>query len=205
MQKYHSYKELQENETIGKDYRIRKRYGKSGIAVMAPHGGGIEPGTTEIAEAVAGDVHTFYTFSGLKEIGNAQFHIASKKFDEPIGIEIAKNSRTILTIHGCRESEKLIYIGSGDKRLKEKVRKSLLEANFSVLETPRFSGKNPFNICNRSRSCMGVQLEISAGLRREIFRDLSRIHRKKSTRLFDQFVKAIRDALSEHACDLDDQ
>ncbi len=49
-----------ENETKGKDYRIHLRHGKSGILVMAPHGGGIEPGTTEIADAVAGAERSFY-------------------------------------------------------------------------------------------------------------------------------------------------
>ena len=198
MQKYHSYKELKKNETLGKDYRIRKRYGKSGIVIMAPHGGGIEPGTTEIAEAVAGDVHTFYTFSGLKKQGNAKLHITSKQFDEPLGIEIVKDSRTILTIHGCGESDNLIYIGGKDNRLKEKVRKALQDANFSVWRTSRFPGENPLNICNRSRSCMGVQLEISAGLRRELFQGLSRRQRKNRTPHFEQFVMAIKEALSDH-------
>jgi phage replication-related protein YjqB (UPF0714/DUF867 family) len=71
MTPYASYCALQVNETLGVDYRIRVRRGCSGIAVMAIHGGGIEPGTTEIAEAVAGDRHTFYTFSGLKPEGNS--------------------------------------------------------------------------------------------------------------------------------------
>lgn len=171
---------------------------------MAPHGGGIEPGTTEIAEAVAGDVHTFYTFSGLKVRGNAKFHIPSKRFDEPLGIEIAKNSRSILTIHGCKGNEEIVYIGGKGKRLKAKIRKALLDANFSVRETSRFPGKNPLNICNRSRSCKGVQIEISAGLRRKLFRDLPGVNRKNSARRFEQLVLALRGALSEHIVDLDD-
>ncbi len=49
------------------DYLILSRQGTSGIAVMAPHGGGIEPGTSEIANRVAGDEHAYYSFEGLKQ------------------------------------------------------------------------------------------------------------------------------------------
>ena len=61
---------------------------------MAPHGGGIEPGTTEIAEAVAGHEHTFYSFSGVKARGNSVLHITSSRFDEPEGIAIAKEFKS---------------------------------------------------------------------------------------------------------------
>ncbi len=169
---------------------------------MAPHGGGIEPGTTEIADAVAGGDHSFYSFIGLKEQGNAKFHISSITFDEPEGIELAKNSRTILTIHGCKENKTIIYLGGKDIPLKEKIRAALLEADFSVLESARFPGKNPLNICNQSRSCQGVQLEISAGLRRKMFHNLSRFHPKNSTRRLEKLISALRGALSEHMDDL---
>ena len=72
MKEYSSYENLSKAEVVGKDYRIRKRHGTSGILLMAPHGGGIEPGTTEIAEAIAGKCHSFYTFSGIKPKGNAE-------------------------------------------------------------------------------------------------------------------------------------
>ena len=54
MEKYFCYRDLKMHEVQDRDYRIDFRYGCSKIAVMAPHGGGIEPGTTEIADAVAG-------------------------------------------------------------------------------------------------------------------------------------------------------
>ena len=196
MESYHSFKELELCETREKDYRIRQRYGKSGIAILAPHGGGIEPGTTEIAEAIAGDEHAFYTFSGLKKQDNAMLHITSNQFDEPIGLKIAKNANTILAIHGCKENETIVYLGGKDQQLKGRIRKALLEADVPVRESSRFSGKNPLNICNQGRCRMGVQLEVSAGLRRKIFYGLSRDHRRKRTRHFEKFVTAIQQALS---------
>ncbi len=197
MEKYNNYKQLSENETEGKDYNVHYRHGKSGIVVMAPHGGGIEPGTTELADAVTGNEHSFYSFDGLKKRGNSDLHITSRQFDEPIGTDIAKDSQSIITIHGCKEEGEVVYIGGRDKSLKENLKKALRRAGFSIKETPRFPGKHELNICNRSQTGKGVQLEISMGLRRTMFQDISRIKRKKTTKVFDKFVTAIRNVLSD--------
>ena len=48
MDKYRNFQELKRHEKEGTDYEICARKGSSGIAVMAPHGGGIEPGTMDM-------------------------------------------------------------------------------------------------------------------------------------------------------------
>jgi len=55
----------------------------SGIAILSIHGGDIEPGTTRIANAIAGWDHSFYTFEGIKTARNLSLHITSTRFDEP--------------------------------------------------------------------------------------------------------------------------
>jgi len=197
MEKYSSYRELRMNEKEGEDYRINWRIGRSGIMVMAPHGGDTEPGTTEIADAVAGEEHTFYSFDGLKRYGNSDLHITSACFDEPTALELAKDSETILAIHGCKGEEKVIYVGGRNRHLKEKVKKALVNAGFPVREALRFPGANPQNICNQSRTKSGVQLEISTGLRKSMLKGLSRSHRKITTELFEKFVSVLKGALSE--------
>ena len=193
---YSCYEDLSRCQVRGEDYRIRLFRGSSGIAVMAIHGGGIEPGTTEIAEALAAGGHSFYTFSGLKPSGNADLHITSRQFDEPGGAALAAQARTVLTIHGCKEGEPLVYIGGRDDRLKQILKRSLQRAGFKVEQTPRFPGRHPRNICNRCRSGRGVQLEISAGLRRSLFDDLARRGRKKKmTPRFFEFIAAVQEAL----------
>ena len=47
------------------DYLIETHTGYSGIAVMAPHGGGIEPGTASIARHLADPHHTYWSFRGI--------------------------------------------------------------------------------------------------------------------------------------------
>ena len=51
--KYRDFEDLAQHETSGIDFRIRVRRATDAFAVVAPHGGGIEPGTSEIAEAIA--------------------------------------------------------------------------------------------------------------------------------------------------------
>ncbi len=69
------------------------RSGSSGILVMAPHGGGIEPGTGDIADGVAGQHHSFYCFKGIKKQGNRALHITSNRFDEPLAMAMVRGSK----------------------------------------------------------------------------------------------------------------
>jgi phage replication-related protein YjqB (UPF0714/DUF867 family) len=195
--KYQSFKELASGEVEDIDYRIRYREGKSNIAIMAIHGGGIEPGTTEIAEETAGDRHSFYSFSGLKKSGNFVLHITSRRFDEPQGLAIAEQAETILSIHGCGDQDSMILIGGKDTQLKDKIQKTLQKAGFQTKLSVRFPGLSPLNICNRCRSGAGVQLEICYGLRIRMFESLLRSGRHKTTAVFQRFVDALKFAIDD--------
>jgi len=196
--KYESYRELRETEQEGRDYRIRSWPGESGIAVMAPHGGEIEPGTTEIAEAMARNGHAFYSFEGIKPDHNQDLHIASTCFDEPVAGGIAAAATRVITIHGCRESEEAVVVGGLDTELRASVRERLEKAGFSVREDPRLPGRSRMNICNRCGRGRGVQLEVTRGLRRRLFPGLTASERKSPLPLFFRFVEALCDALQEH-------
>jgi phage replication-related protein YjqB (UPF0714/DUF867 family) len=56
--KYNDFNHLAANESAGVDYRIRTLPVGSTL-VLAPHGGGIEPGTSELTEAIAAADHSF--------------------------------------------------------------------------------------------------------------------------------------------------
>lgn len=197
MDRYRSYTELERCEIEGQDYRIRVSRRASGIVVMAPHGGGIEPGTSEIAEATAGIRHSFYTFEGLKRHGCRDLHITSINFNEPKAMEMALASEVVMAIHGCRGEDSVTYLGGTDDLLKGLVREALEEAGFPVMENPRFPGLSPCNICNRSRCGKGVQLEISRHLRETMFRSLSQRKEERSP-VFHAFSEALRRALSRY-------
>ena len=196
MSLYRSFKELSNNETAGSDYRIDHRQGDSGIAIMAIHGGKIEPGVTPIADAVAGQHHSYYSFIGMKKNGNKALHITSVKFDEPLALSIASKSRTVLTIHGCRNRQPIVYIGGLNASLKTRIARILNNKGFTVNNAAHLPGINRLNICNRGLSGEGVQLEISSGLRYRLYgKNPTQNGRLILTPVFKRFVATIRSAL----------
>ena len=197
MDKYKNFIELKKNEEEGKDYIIRFRNADSAIAVMAPHGGGIEPGTMDLTDEIAGKDFIFYSFSGVKKRGNSVLHIESTRFDEPAAIEIAGNADTVITIHGCRDKCDIIYIGGKNNGLGRAILGQLTNAGFNVRNSQdsELKGKNDYNICNRCRSGKGVQLEISRGLRQKMFDCADSFSTGARTKNFIKFVSAVREVL----------
>ena len=198
MQPYKSFKELKESEVEGKDYCIHFREGKTGILVMAPHAGDIEPATGELADAIAGSEHSFYGFWGLKAKHNSVLHLDSTRFDEPLAVDLVKRSQTVLTIHGSKETQKIIFVGGRNTELKQIIQSDLQHLGILLSESSRLPGMKPENICNRSRSGRGVQLEVSVGLRREFFKGATEATLNKSNRHFVKLVKALRASLNDY-------
>jgi phage replication-related protein YjqB (UPF0714/DUF867 family) len=198
MDKYKSYEELKQHEREGEDYIILLREGDSRIALMAPHGGGIEPGTVEIADQTAGARYNFYSFKGIKKTKNAVLHITSNRFDELEGLRIAKSSEVVVSIHGYRGKDEIVFIGGRNEDLKSKIMHGLNRAGFNTeISTKQgLRGQHPRNICNLCRTGRGVQLEISRGLREKMFENLKRRSLRKKTVFFFKFVDTLREALN---------
>jgi len=198
---YQNFKSLSSVEKKGIDFEIRIKKTKSRIAVIATHGGGIEPGTSEIAESIAGDDFTCYLFEGIKNKDNKKYlHITSTNFDEPECAEICKNSDIVLAIHGAGDNDEVVYVGGRYKGLKQKMIDKLTEVGFNAKEdTTNHSGRDARNICNKGMSMEGLQVEISHGLRKKMFKGLSRKDRNYTRNVFNEFVKSIKSILQEEA------
>jgi len=191
---YRSFKELMEAEAEGKDYRIRIESKDGHVLIMAPHGGKIEPGTAEIAEAIAGQDYSFYSFEGLKADGNGVFHIESHLFDEPRALEAAQKVDTIVTVHGqINQKDAFVMVGGLNDRLGSEIKRQLEKSGFETRPpTKGLEGLDPDNICNRGRSKGGVQLEISRKMR-----DSLRTDRNQLRTFADAVRKAVRGYLEE--------
>lgn len=198
MDTYKSFEDLRRRERENA-FAVRLREGTSGVAVLAPHGGGIEPGTSEIADAVAGREHTFYAFEGLKPKGNRTLHIASTKFDEPLGLATARRARLVLTIHGCGQASEVVFVGSREVSVTQALCDCLGQAGFLAEDRPVSGlwGRHPDNLCNRGRNSFGVQLEVSRGLRVRMFGSLEPGSETVKTSLFGVFVEAVRRAIAD--------
>jgi len=195
--KYRDFRHLAQNEVEGTDFRVRTRASGTTL-ILAPHGGGIEPGTSELAEAVAGADHSLYLFEGIKAGQNGDLHVTSTVFDEPRCNAMLQRAEGVVAVHGAGSPETAVYIGGLDTGRLNQMRAALATGGFDVrsVARPQLAGTAPKNVCNRGCTGAGVQIEIAEGLRRTFFRRLSpRAERQHRTDAFNRFVFAIRQGL----------
>ena len=167
---YGCYADLALAHVEGADFNVRvRRRPESSVAILAPHGGAIEAGTSEIACAVAGSEFNLYLFEGIRESGNyPALHLTSHRFDEPRCLGLLSACNHVMSIHGCRGDMPQVFLGGLDAELKETVCTALTAAGIEArLDGHRFRAVHPRNICNRGRRGVGVQLELTSALRLE--------------------------------------
>ena len=179
----------------GVDYYLTFKNAGSGIAVLALHGGGIEPGTEELAREIHREGEGLFIFSGIKRSGNWVLHITSTKYDHPAALELVGKSLLSISIHGAEGKQPVTYIGGLCEKGIKAINDALEKSGFDVSTNPpeKIAGNDPRNIVNRNRRGKGVQIEISEGQRALFFKGLhSRYLRKYKTRLFYEYAKALR-------------
>lgn len=175
--KYKNFLELSIVETEGVDFDIELIDRNSPLAVIAIHGGNIEPGTTEIAKIISGEDLSFYSSIGKKSEGeNANLHITSSRFDEPRCLALVSKSEKVISVHGKSGKEGFVMLGGLDEAGIRKISELLASHGFEVREaTEGVKGDSPENICNKCSSGKGVQLEISRGLRDKFLDDKDKL------------------------------
>jgi phage replication-related protein YjqB (UPF0714/DUF867 family) len=167
LSKYASFAELAAAERAGLDYRVRIGGPVcSDVIIIAPHGGLIEVGTSEIAALIAGEDYRLFSFEGLKPRGsNRDLHITSHRFDHPECVALTARATVVLSVHGCLGATR-IHIGGLDTQLADGLAQSLRAAGFPIEPaSERYPGRHPLNICNRGLRAKGAQLEITYDLR----------------------------------------
>lgn len=186
--KYPNYATLAASEVEGVDY-TRTAVTPTGAtwASIAIHGGAIEAGSGEMAEEVAGTRMRFFEFAGIKSSGNVDLHLTSTVYDEPMGIALVAGARRCLSFHGYTGTTDVAEtaIGGLDSALVSRVTMALRAAGFTVVVAPsEIAGTDPLNICNKTTTSMGVQLELSRAQRAAFFPngDLSKAMRDSGQR-----------------------
>lgn len=137
------------------------------VAVLAPHGGRIEPCTDLIAEAIAANDFSLYCFRSHRSKAEANLHITSHNFDDPKCLSLAGKHQWVVTIHGCNKKGQRVLLGGRDAALVADLASRLKAVGISA-ETSghKYLGTDPKNICNRSATAIGVQFELSMSFRR---------------------------------------
>ena len=197
---YASYTALAAAETEGVAYERRSvPAAGSTWSSIAIHGGGIEPGSGEVARAVGASVMAHYEFAGIKSSNNSDLHVTSTNFNEPIAQGIVTASKRCLSFHGYSGTTGLseTSIGGLDTVMAGRVASALTRAGFRVITAAQeINGSDPANICNTTTISAGVQVEMSNALRASFFPngDLSRTMRDSGQRTgaFQAYVGALR-------------
>ncbi len=186
--KYVSFRELAACETEGVHFRIRVIDRASPIVIVAPHGGNIEPGTSQTAALIAAERFSLYCFEGL--VSGRRLHITSARFDEPRGAALVEASEIAIGIHGRADGDdpQTIWLGGLHEHLRDKIGAALERRGFFTSIDHHMQGKKPGNICNRGRLRAGVQLELPRSMRDAFFHD-------ELTR--QTFASTVRDAILE--------
>ena len=178
-----------------RDYRITVQDRGTRVAILAPHGGTIEPETASIARAVAGDDLSFYLFEALHAGAHGDYHITSHRFDEPRALALVAGADTSIAIHGRKDDgTDTVWLGGRDEIQRDAVGDALRAAGFGAALNTALPGVHPSNICNRTRSGTGVQLELPRSLRRSLSQDATMMAR---------FSTALRAAISAAGLDGD--
>ncbi len=187
-------------------------------AILAPHGGGIEPGTSELGLAISGyhpatlaatgQLHDYWMFEGLRSSGNGELHVTSANCDDYVALSLAAGSLNAIGLHGCKESQaglpdgtQAVLVGGRSSALKSRLITRFTAAGVRAIDAagiPELDGDDPANITNRTRLGAGAQLEITTALRLAMFGTNTRADRKNTTRpIFWSFTNATRAAIAD--------
>ena len=169
-QKSSSFKDLSLLKKEGQDFEVNLRTGTTQSLVMAIHGGTIEPGTSELADATAGEKHSYYSFTGLVD-DYLSLHLTSTEFDEPRLLVLAQQAQNCLGLHGLKDDQIDFCIGGANAEKRKRYFK-LLSQKFPKWRTcelccPPNLGTSSQNIVNKCQFS-GVQIEMGSTLRLEL-------------------------------------
>ncbi|MFE2916952.1 poly-gamma-glutamate hydrolase family protein [Kitasatospora indigofera] len=189
--------------------------------VIAPHGGGIEGGTSELCLAIAGyhpadlaptpatgPVHDFWMLEGLRPTGNSDLHVTSTHCDDVTARSLCAGSLNVLSLHGCTATQaglesgaQAVLVGGLNATFRQYLMEEFATAGIRAVTASgeeEIAGISPDNICNRSLTGMGAQLEITTDLRTALFAPgkNTRADRAANTLpLFWTFTTAVRTAI----------
>lgn len=233
---YPSNTVLRSDPTLVEGIDYARRYRRHGVAddldqrsssttIIAPHGGGIEPGTSELCLATAGyhpatmcvtpaggPIYDYWMFEGLRTSGNGELHVTATHCDDDIAVALCAGACNVLAIHGCAyprtglsEQLQAVLVGGRNAAFRHVLMEELTTAGFQAIDATgvaSLGGVSPNNIANRTLLGMGAQLELTAPLRSAMFLANTHAARKHSaTDVFWRFVGAARAAIGRiEAC-----
>jgi phage replication-related protein YjqB (UPF0714/DUF867 family) len=202
------------------DDSLDQRGAVSRTTIIAPHGGGIETGTSELCLAVAGyhpatlevdppggPTYDYWMFEGLRPADNDELHVTSTRCDDGVAVSLCAGSLNALALHGCRPEtaglppgSQTVLVGGRNFRIKRFLLEAFADHHLDARDAggvTTIDGDDPANIVNRTLLGMGAHLELTSPLRSAMFEVDTRADRKyTTTEVFRSFAKACRAAIA---------
>ncbi|WP_458259953.1 poly-gamma-glutamate hydrolase family protein [Staphylococcus haemolyticus] len=201
---YKSMTELYNDTTEGIDWKKDTRNVGKSVLIVAPHGGNLEQGTSELTKLVAnnGDFD-YFSFEAIRPSNNTQLHVTSTNYDDATLHDMIQDRTATISIHGARGEEQLVYLGGYQSSLRDAIQSQLELKGFIVKIPPKYlGGLSNNNFINKVEESTGVQLELTTALRKAFFKneDTSTVSRKKienwTTTMYD-FAEALNAAIKQ--------
>jgi phage replication-related protein YjqB (UPF0714/DUF867 family) len=209
------------------DDSLADRVGPAKTTIIAPHGGGIETGTSELCLAVAGFhpatlevtppggvTYDYWMFEGLRAsgAGNDQLHVTSTGCDDGVAVSLCGGALNALALHGCTTKaadldpgESKVLVGGRNTTLRKHLLDAFVDEQVPAIDAAghkSLQGTARTNIANRTLLRMGGHLELTTPLRESMFLVNTRAGRKHTTtEVFWRFVTACRAALARLEAD----
>lgn len=204
MDLYKNYNHLLADYKLNEDFIIECNQ-VSNVFIFTPHGGGIEPGTTELVKEIASTDMSYYSFTAKRKTNNKWLHITSTNFDEPTCLAMQSTATTSVAIHGSNEPELAIYIGGQDVQMIKHIMEIFKKHDLDQYVAPTLKdilGLSKNNIVNKNPIKAGVQFEFSYGIRKMMFENVDKAKgRINKTPFFWKIVHSIRESLTEQLFD----
>jgi phage replication-related protein YjqB (UPF0714/DUF867 family) len=165
---------------------------RSKVKIFAPHGGCIEPCTAQIVLPLALDRFDFFLFNGMmKKDCFSTLHVTSTHYDEPQCLQLAREAVVAIAVHGCEGEEPFIQLGGGNGTLAANLREYLIVLGYRIMHSSgELKGEHADNFVNFAQQG-GIQLELSAGFRRQMFPGFPRSLQRDPVE-FPRFIGAMR-------------
>ncbi len=201
---YKSMTELYKDTTEGIDWKKDTRNVGKSVLIVAPHGGNIEQGTSELTKLVAnnGDFD-YFSFEAIRPSNNTQLHVTSTNYDDATLHEMIQDRTATISIHGAQGEEQLVCLGGYQSPLRDAIQSQLELKGFVVKIPPEYlGGLSNTNFINKVEESTVVQLELTTALRKAFFKDedTSTASRKKienwTTTMYD-FAEALNGAIKQ--------
>jgi phage replication-related protein YjqB (UPF0714/DUF867 family) len=202
------------------DDGLAEKCGVPKTTIIAPHGGGIEFGTSELCLAIAGYhpatlvvtpgtgvTYDYWMFEGLRADNNSELHVTSTNCDDGVAFSLCAGVLNVLALHGLDAAQaglpddaQTVLVGGRNETLKRLLLREFETADLDAIDAvdhDALNGDEVTNITNRTLLGMGGHLELTGPLRKAMFDDDSRPQRKHTTtKVFWDFVAACRNALA---------